>query len=261
MKKICPCQFAAISSTLVFVSILGPNDFILKANVSLTGDICPAGVQINCSIHEEDQIWWYLNDILLVTFSPDMQKIEGCEDEYLSDIMREFCDNGGKVAVERIEVNGFSKRISYIITTGTYISTYSRVTCRNSTVNQTYPTDFNLTCGLNHVNLIYDDDCKGPVEVTCYGTDVKYFWFTENKDNLTTIFSQFENQSYPIDLPTSLPGVTCSVDQLDTNNTFARHFNFKASCEYIDVSGVLKIGCISNENKDQIHFTCEFQAL
>ena len=250
--------------------MLGPNHLILKANVSLTGNICPAGVLFNCSIHENDQIWWYLNDMLLVTLSldPDIIKIEGCEGDNLSDIMRDFCDNGGSVAVERIEVNGFSKTISYLMTTGTYISTYSRVTCRNSTVNQTYPIDFNLTCGHNNVNIAYNDSmvddnsCKGPVEVTCYGTDVKYFWFTENEYNLTTIFSQFENQSCPIDLPTSLPGVKCRVDQLDTNNTFAWHFNFRASCktemEYARTYGVFSISCDSDDDKDRIDITCEF---
>ena len=258
---------------MLFKCHIGVGGVKLKANQTLKGDICPAGIEFNCIAVKS--VEWYLGNELLASYTPrstEKQSIDLCDNTEDNDILHDFCKNGGGLWIQKV-----SRFIKYfirtsLVTTGTYISQnqYMSIGCGNgnvSTNSKSLSTNFTMSCSPTTLNLTNNNTnvdggvCEGVVEFECQGNDVDYFQWIYNDFTLSENFTYSVNNRYPYDLKSVLQHTNCSVTFADTINCFAERFNFQSTCinylSDLEAAHMSVIGCVSSDRHKLNNISCE----
>ncbi len=245
----------------------------LTANETFVGKSCPSGVEFNCTAKQIFLLNWYLDDKVLVSHrfsnssSTNINLCERNNNQPVDGDFAEFCNNGGSLLVNSsAKENGVHNVTSRLVTTGTYISAFSNVSCGGcDQVQNKDLTNFTLSCYPENSTLTSnisngeEGACSGIVNFTCSGTNVRFFQWTYN-DNPLTQYINISNLN--VSLNSSLSDINCSINQFNTNSTFAQNFNFESECignlSTIANTHVSSIGCNSSADDSQILLMCKF---
>ena len=248
-------------------------DVQLSANWTLEGDICPAGIEFNCTVVYGESIQWCLGSENLASYVPKQEEkysFNLCENIGDNDIPPAFCINGSSLWIENVVKNESRYDIhSSLVTTGTYINEeqYLSIECGDGSFQKSLPVNFTMSCNPITLNLtnnntnVDDGVCEGVVEFKCEGSNVDYFQWTYDNVTLSENFCFSGHDHYPYNLHSLLQGVNCNVAAADTTNCLADRFNFRSTCSYdlsnVEVSNVSSIGCVTSDDHRQALITCE----
>ena len=163
----------------------------LTSNITLQGDICPVGVQLNCFVPDQPSLTWFFENKTVVTFTPkDGYKhvIDLCHHHVGEHpLLQEICAYHGKLFINNATQSERDKDLYSISSTfelRTYFlnnnrgDQYNFVGCGSSEHNmETLLTNFTVNCSSPATPEVtsmstYTEPCSAGTEVTCNGTEV-----------------------------------------------------------------------------------------
>ena len=265
-------------------SQVNQNFTFLTSNITLQGDICPVGVQLNCFVPDQPSLTWFFENKTVLTFTPEhnyKDAIDLCEHHVGEHpLLREICAYHGKLFINNVTQSENDKDLYSISSTfelRTYFlnnnkgDRYNFVGCGSSEHMETLQTNFTVNCSnpatpeveMASTSTAIDHElCSAGTEVTCNGTDIPSLTWSSNAHQLLIepyVYNVTSNTHFPLELTVSIPGVRIRVDGASKRNDYSSHFSSNSTLIFTESvqDNVDYVSCGSAQVTEKVHFYCE----
>ena len=254
----------------------------LTSNITLQGDICPVGVQLNCFVPDQPSLMWFFENETVVTFTHENCHRYPCDlcehlvGEY--PLLREVCAYHGTLLINNVTQSERDKDLYSISSTfelrmyflnNNRGDQYNFVGCGSSELKETLPTNFTVNCndtGTSKVEVSSTSAdhelCSAGTEFTCNGTDLPSLTWNSNAGQLLIepyIYNVTTLTRFPLELTASVPGVKITVNSASKRNDYLTQFSFDSTLIFTESvqDNVDYVSCGSAQVTEKVHFHCK----